>query len=245
MYRTKQIADLVGLHPNTIRIYEEWGFISPVPRQANNYRVYSQTHLLQLQIAKRLFRCEIVQGNLRHRARQIVYSCAGENYTLAGELTEQYMQHLETEYQQAVSAAQVVERWLARRVPQSSTTYSRRQAARILQTTPEALRSWERNGLISIPRNTEGHRRYGAAEMERLQIIRGLRSAHYSISAVLRLLSQIHQPDPDVVGLLDTPNTDEEISHVTDRLISSLSSAKADAADVLAWLHDQDKKGSE
>ncbi len=245
MYRTKQIANLVGLHPNTIRIYEDWGFISPVPRQANNYRVYSQTHLLQLQIAKRLFRCEIVQGNLRYRARQIVYACGGENFAQARGLTEQYIHHLETEYQQALAAAQVVERWLAQQVPQSSTTYSRRQAARILETTPEALRSWERNGLISIPRNTEGHRRYGAAEMERLQVIRGLRSAHYSISAILRLLSQIHQPDPDVVGLLDTPNTDEEISHVTDRLISSLCAAKADAADVLAWLHDACTKGSQ
>ena len=74
MYKTKEIAALVGVHPNTVRIYEEWGFISPVPRQANGYRIYSDIHLFQLKVARTLFRCEIVQGDLRKRARAIVYA---------------------------------------------------------------------------------------------------------------------------------------------------------------------------
>ena len=244
MYRTQDIAALVGLQPNTVRIYEDWGFISPVPRQANNYRVFLKKHLLQLKIAKRLFRCEIVQGNLRYRARQIVYACAVEDYHRARELTSEYLDHLKIEYEQAVAAARVVERWLRKTVPEYPTTYSRRQAAEILKTTPEALRNWERNGLIAVPRNAKGYRRYGTPEMERLQVIRGLRSAHYSINAILRLLRQIHQPDPDIVGLLDTPDPDDDIRSVTDQLISSLRSAIADASDVLQWLDDEHPIGS-
>ena len=38
---TSQIARAVGLHPNTIRVYESWGMLSPVPRDPRNgYRRY-------------------------------------------------------------------------------------------------------------------------------------------------------------------------------------------------------------
>jgi hypothetical protein len=30
--RTSDIAEAVGVHPNTVRLYEEWGFLPPIPR---------------------------------------------------------------------------------------------------------------------------------------------------------------------------------------------------------------------
>ena len=40
--RTHQIADV---HPNTVRLYEDWHYTSPVPRAANGYQVYTALHL--------------------------------------------------------------------------------------------------------------------------------------------------------------------------------------------------------
>jgi hypothetical protein len=31
---TSKIAKAVGCHPNTVRLYEQWGLIQPVPRSA-------------------------------------------------------------------------------------------------------------------------------------------------------------------------------------------------------------------
>ena len=30
--RTSDIAQAVGVHPNTVRLYEDWGYIPPAPR---------------------------------------------------------------------------------------------------------------------------------------------------------------------------------------------------------------------
>ena len=32
--RTSEVAQAAGVHPNTVRLYEEWGFLPPVPRSS-------------------------------------------------------------------------------------------------------------------------------------------------------------------------------------------------------------------
>jgi len=239
VYKTKEIAVLVGVHPNTVRIYEEWGFISPVPRQANGYRIYSDIHLFQLKIARTLFRCEIVQGDIRKRARKIVYACGEEDFTKAKELTIDYLINLEREYVHALSATKVVEKWLRENPTVSTRTYSRKEVALLLDSTSEAVRNWERNGLITVPRLSNGNRAYGERELEQLRVIRSLRSAHYSNNAILRLLKQIQQPSPDIVAILNTPTDKEDIVTVTDQLDKSLLDAIADAKDTLVLFHEK------
>ncbi|MBP7330999.1 MAG: M28 family peptidase [Firmicutes bacterium] len=46
-YKTSQIAALCGVHPNTVRLYEELDYIPPVPRAENGYRVYGEIHLVK------------------------------------------------------------------------------------------------------------------------------------------------------------------------------------------------------
>jgi len=239
VYKTKEIATLVGVHPNTVRIYEEWCFISPVPRQANGYRIYSDIHLFQLMVARTLFRCEIVQGDIRKRARAIVYTCGQENFAKAEELTIDYLTNLEREYVHALSATKVVEKWLREDPTVSTRTYSRTEVALLLDITSEAVRNWERNGLITVPRLDNGYRAYGERELEQLRVIRSLRSAHYSINAILRLLKQIQQPSPDIFAILNTPTDEEDIVSVTDQLGKSLLDAIAGAKDTLALFHDK------
>ena len=36
--KTSEIARMVGVHPNTVRLYEARGYIAPVPRAGNGYR---------------------------------------------------------------------------------------------------------------------------------------------------------------------------------------------------------------
>lgn len=239
MYKTTEIAVMVGVHPNTVRIYEEWGFISPVLRKANGYRIYSNIHLFQLKVARTLFRCEIVQGDIRKRARTIVYACGKEDFEKAEELTKEYLINLELEYVHALTATEVVEKWLRKDPTVSTLTYSRKEVALLLDITTETVRNWERNGLITVPRMDKGNRAYGERELELLRVIRSLRSAHYSINAILRLLKQIHQPSPDIFTILNTPTDEEDIVSITDQLGKSLLDAITDAKTTLALFHEK------
>lgn len=50
--RTSDIARAVGAHPNTVRLYEEWGFLPPIPRSPAGYRMYTEDHLDQMHLAR-------------------------------------------------------------------------------------------------------------------------------------------------------------------------------------------------
>lgn len=44
-FRTSEIAALIGVHPNTVRLYEELELIPKPERLLNGYRVFTDFHL--------------------------------------------------------------------------------------------------------------------------------------------------------------------------------------------------------
>jgi len=113
----------------------------------------------------------------------------------------------------------------------------RSDAAAALGITVETLRNWERNGLVSIHRLQNGYRMYTPEDMERLLIIRTLRCANYSLSAILRLTGKLSlSRDIPVSEALNTPDENDEIVSVCDHLLFALMSAREDAQQMLPSL---------
>jgi len=52
-YMISVAADLVGMHPQTLRIYEQKGLVSP-KRTAGNTRLYSESDIERLRLIQRL-----------------------------------------------------------------------------------------------------------------------------------------------------------------------------------------------
>ena len=52
-YSTSQIAKIVGVHPNTVRMYEQWGFIQKPRRKENGYRVFNDIHIKQSELQEK------------------------------------------------------------------------------------------------------------------------------------------------------------------------------------------------
>jgi len=50
-YKTAEVAAIIGVHPNTVRLYEKWGLIPAAVRQANGYRVFTPFHIQQFRLA--------------------------------------------------------------------------------------------------------------------------------------------------------------------------------------------------
>ena len=109
------------------------------------------------------------------------------------ELAYNHLALVQSERAQAEVAAGLLERW-AFGTPADATPQPLQigQVARLLGVSIDVVRNWDRNGLIDVPRDpSNGYRRYRAPEISRLRVIRMLSRSGYSLSAILRMLTQL------------------------------------------------------
>lgn len=243
-YTTAQAAKLVGVHPNTVRFYEEMGLLPPVPRRENGYREFYEQHIEQLRLIRIAFDSEIIAGNLRKMTIGIVRMAAASDIAGAIRKTWDYKEQIAIQKQNAEEAIELIETILSREFCylEPELHLSRREAAACLGVSVDRLRDWERNGLIEIPRDPQGHRIYGNESIRWLKIIRTLRDAHYSMMAILRMLTAIRGDDGSTAGtslrtLIDTPHASEEIVTAADQFITSLDYAEVNAEKILRQLN--------
>lgn len=236
-YRTNEIARRIGVHPNTVRFYEKVGFITPPERLKNGYRVFTELHLKQMELARLAMRAEVLQNGLRKKATQVIQLCAALDFDRAIQSAREYEAMLTRETENAKAAIASVEAILNGKHKPDGVSLKRREAAERLGVTLDTLRNWELNGLITVKRRENGYRVYDGPDLERLNIIRTLRCANYSLSAVLRLMNHLGKNEAvQVENILNTPSEQEDIVSVCDRLILSLESTRKDAAEMLSLL---------
>jgi DNA-binding transcriptional MerR regulator len=236
-YRTSDLARAVGIHPNTVRRYEEWGLIPPVERTPGGYRRFEQKHLDCLRLARLIYGDTYPGRSIRHSGRGIIHFAAAEDWGGALEKAYDHLALIQAEQAQADAAAALLERW-AQGASVETVGRSMRigEAARLLGLTNDILRNWERNGLLEVPRLPEnGYRIYGPAEISRLRVIRMLVRSGYSLMAILRMLTRLDGGDGvDVRELLDNPLPDEDIHTAADRWLSTLSNEVRKAHRIIA-----------
>ncbi len=239
--RTSDLAQAVGVHPNTVRLYEQWGFLPPIPRSASGYRLFNQRHLDQMRLARTAMSITWTGGDARKTALEMVRQAARGDLGGALELAYRLLVLVQHERAQAEAAVDFLERWAAGGVTDTSLDpLWIGQAARLLNVTHDQLRNWERNGLVKVPRDPHnGYRLYGAPEIGRIRVIRALVSASYSLMSVLRMMLHF---DRGLAGslrqVLDTPSPDEDIIRATDRWNSALAEMEENATRAIALIEE-------
>lgn len=232
---TKDLADAVGCHVNTVHLYEGWGFIPSVPRDpSNNYRMYSPYHLEQFKLAYLALKYPYPGG--KEVVLDLVKAARDQKLARAKALADAYRTQIVAERAQAEAAIDYLERWLSREdVSWVVKPLTIGAAARLLDLTRDTLRSWERDGLIDVPRDPEnGYRQYGPQEIGRLRVIRVLVNGGYSHMAILRLMLRLDRGESvDPRQALDTPRPDEEIFHLTDRWLTALDEEEQRCDEIL------------
>lgn len=239
--RTSDLARAVGVHPNTVRRYVEWGLLPPVQRAPNGYRRFTQKHLDCLRVARMVY-ADIYPGRaIRQSASQIIQRAVADDWGGALESSYTHLALIQSERAQAETAVMLLERWAAGAAADATEQPIQiRQAARLLGVSIDILRNWERNGLITIPRNTNnGYRLYGSAEISRLRVIRMLSRAGYSLMAILRMLLQLDRGvTTNLRHSLDTPAPDEDVYTASDQWLSTLADQEQVARQLIALIED-------
>ncbi len=238
-YKTAEVAAIIGIHPNTVRLYEKLKLIPEPKRLSNGYRVFTEFHIKQCKMIRLAFQIEVLQNGLRKKIVQMIMVSATGDFDMAIILTQDYLKQLKRERQNAEEAIEIVKQILSGGIGENSQSFKRKEVSEFLNISMDTLRNWEMNGLLTVKRKDNGYRVYTDEDIQRLKIIRTLRCANYSLEAILRLLQQLSQnPDTDIRTALNTPKQTDDIISVCDRLIMSLLAAEKNGTVLLDMLHD-------
>lgn len=244
-YKTAEVAAIIGIHPNTVRLYEKLKLIPKPKRLPNGYRVFTEFHIKQCKLIRLAFQVEVLQNGLRKKISKMLSASAAGDFDTAIALTKSYLEQIRLERRNAEEAVKIVKQILSGGVQGTSGHLKRKDVSELLDISMDTLRNWEMNGLLTVKRKDNGYRIYTDEDIQRLKIIRSLRCANYSLEAVLRLLQQLSQnPDTDIPAILNTPRQTDDIISVCDRLIVSLSAAEKNAVTILDMLQDMKDKFS-
>ena len=145
-YKTIDIARRIGIHVNTVRLYEKCALIPKPERLPNGYRVFTDLHIEQFKLARAALRVEVLQNGLRKQAVNIIKVSAAGNYEEAAALTHRYIQQVDQERNNAEEAIQITRKILAGLDGGEHTGiyFTRKEAADLLGVTIDTLRKSSR-----------------------------------------------------------------------------------------------------
>lgn len=237
-YKTAQVAKMIGIHPNTVRLYEELGLIPKPKRLSNGYRTFTDFHIEQFKLARTALKVEVLQSGLRKTMINIIKLSARGDFKKAITCTNNYINKVKIERKNAEEAIKIAKKLFSGiEKEEKDVSLTRKQTADYLQVTIDTLRNWEMNGLLSVKRRHNGYRVYTKNDIQLLKIIRSLRCANYSLAAILRMINAIsNNSEIDIREVINTPKTDEDIVTVCDKLLTSLSNAEVNAGCILEQL---------
>lgn len=236
--KTSDIAREIGVHENTVRLYEKWGLLPPVPRLPNGYRVYDESHLDQGRLIRIAMECTWIGGDIRRVAHKVIRAAAAGDWETALDKAEQHLKMIRAERRRALKAAEVLEDWAREPESDGEGFLNIGEVARLLDVSQDMLRNWERDQLITVPRQEHnGYRLYSRREIDRLRVIRMLRQARYSTMSIMRMLRQLDQDQEiDVRKVLDTPGQDEDLVSASDKWLTALQQTERQAAAMVVYV---------
>ncbi len=238
IYKTAEVAKRVGVHSNTVRLYEKLELIPEAGRLPNGYRAFTDYHLEQFKLARIAFNVEVLQNGLRKKIIHVVKLSAKGELEEAINCTNDYINQIKQEQKNAEEAIELSKKLLSDIASEESNIlFTRKQTADYIKVTMDTLRNWEMNGLLNVKRKKNGYRVYTDSDINRLKIIRTLRCANYSLSSILRTLTAVSESNEiDIREVINKPKKDEEIVTACDKLLTSLSDAEKSANRILRQL---------
>jgi DNA-binding transcriptional MerR regulator len=235
--RTSEMAKAARVHPNTVRLYEQWGLLPPAERNPfNNYRRFTQRHLDQILLVRQALRFTWLNEEAHQLTYELISQGVQDNLGGALELAYRLLSQVQAERSQAEAAVRYLERWVEGIAPETTTRALRiGEVARLLDVTVDQLRNWERNNLLEVPRDpSNGYRLYGPEEIGRLRVIRMLIRSRYSMMSVLRMLNKLDQGETDQLRqALDTPGAEEDARYVSDHWLTTLTELEKGAHELI------------
>ncbi len=110
-FKTSEIAKLFDIHPNTVRLYEEWGLLPVVSRSPSGYRLFTQAHADQIRLIRLVMKCTMFGKVIKKTAYEIIHHAAEGSFHDALECALHLRDLIDIECRQAEEAERFLENW--------------------------------------------------------------------------------------------------------------------------------------
>lgn len=220
VYRIGEVSRLTGVKEGTIRFYEQCGFVGPVERTPNNYRLYRRRHIYQVRVCRLVFG-GFVNRRLRMESRKVLDASARWDLEAYGEAAANYRRVVEEDIDGTRKAIAICMEQIGQAVGEEKHC-SKKQAAAMVGVTPEAIRNWERNGLLGHHEPYQ-KRFYGQTLLNRMYVIRLLLDTGYSMMAIKSFMQECDSGQlKSAERLLISPEESQELRYRSDRYLEAL-----------------------
>ena len=226
------LARAVGVSAQTVRIYEQVGFLPPAARSATGYRRYEARHMRALQAARlmvtgygwkpALYIMRYVHEGEVDAAAAMVDAC----HAALHQSRHETMATLTALRGATTSLLDDNSKQSCPGLPLMISAVARRVGVRV-----STVRSWEKHGLVRPRRDsTSDYRLYDAAEVGRVQVIALLRHGGYGFDAIRPVLTALATGHP------------EQAAHAAERRLTEVAeeSRRCSAATAAFWTYIED-----
>lgn len=193
--RPIDIANKLEISTSALRHYESWGIVPPVERASNGYRLYTEEHIAYFECIRAMypaFGMELVRNVMmklqRNELDDALWLVNEQQARLHQDKTiaEKTVRVLESEELDKLEPKGKV-KWMT--IGEVSTETG---------VPSSAIRHWEKEGLLSLPRDAEnGYRKFNRVQFRQILMIRTLRSSHHPLDMIRHVLAELEQNDVD------------------------------------------------
>ena len=226
-YRIGELSRITGVKAGTIRFYEKCGFLGPVERTSNNYRIYCRRHIFQVRVCRLVFG-GFVNRRLRRESLKVLNASAEWNLAAYERESANYLKAVEEDLERTRKAIAICTGQMGKEEGEE-VRYSKRQADAMTGVTSETIRNWERNGLLGQFEPYE-RRQYGQALLNRMYVIRLLLDTGYSMMVIRSFVQAYEQGRREEAEQLLISPEKEELSCRSDRYLEELTNLRGKAA---------------
>ncbi|SFJ66454.1 MerR family transcriptional regulator [Thermoflavimicrobium dichotomicum] len=186
--RPIDIARKLNISTSALRRYEKWGIVPPAERAANGYRMYTEEHVAYFECFRAMlpgFGMKITKEVLRKVQRKEVEDALW--------IVNQEQARLHQDKTMAEKTVRILEN---EELDKFELGGNRKwmtigEVSAFTGASSSAIRHWEKEGLISLPRDQEnGYRKFNRTQIRQIQMIRILRSANYPLEVIRQVLKE-------------------------------------------------------
>lgn len=187
--RPIEIARKLGISTSALRHYESWGIVPPAARTASGYRIYTEEHAAYFECIRAMF-----PGFGVDVTKKVMKKLQEKELDEALWIINEVQARLHHDKTLAERTIRILETEQL----EDADTHGRKDKMTIGEVAAEtgveatAIRHWEKEGVITLPRDEgNGYRTFNRALVRQILIIRILRSANYPLEVIKVVLQEL------------------------------------------------------